>query len=127
MSQCNPYCTPVQPLPDGWHGECPNCGGFRWYNKNCERLFPILGLNKGEFPLIPVQKEEQSLVLELKTPKTIRMIWSKSYIREKKKRKLSHIEQLIGLKSSLKISCGKIDLTLSEINSTSLVCLYHHS
>ena len=84
-------------------------------------------LNKGEFPLIPVQKEEQSLVLELKTPKTIRMIWSKSYIREKKKRKLSHIEQLIGLKSSLKISCGKIDLTLSEINSTSLVCLYHHS
>lgn len=102
MSQCNPYCTPVQPLPDGWHGECPNCGGFRWYNKNCERLFPVPGLNKGEFPLIPVQKEEQSLVLELKTPKTIRMIWSKSYIREKKKRKLSHIEQLIGLKSSPK-------------------------
>ena len=102
MSQCNPYCTPAQQLPDGWHGECPSCGGFRWYNKNCERLFPVPGFDKGEFPLIPVQKEEQSLVHELKTPKTVRMIWSKSYIRERRKRKLSHIEQIIGLKSSPK-------------------------
>ena len=111
MSQCDPFCAPIANIPDGWHGECPNCGNFRWYNQNCEQLFPVPGFNEGEFPLISVQREEQSLVTELKIPKTIRMIWSKSYAREKKKRKRSHIEQLIGINSPPKEKLWKDRLT----------------
>lgn len=111
MSQCDPFCAPIANIPDGWHGECPNCGNFRWYNQNCDRLFPVPGFERDECTLIAVQKEEQSVVIKLKIPKTIRMIWSKSYAREKKKRKKSHIEQLIGINSPPKEKLWKDRLT----------------
>ena len=126
VSQCNPYCTPVQPLPDGWHGECPNCV-FPMVQQELWTIVPRTTSNKGGVSVDSCQKEEQSLVLELKTPK--RFEWfGPSHTFGRRRNGNYHISSnWLDWNHPLKISCGKIDLTLSEINSTSLVCLYHHS
>ena len=110
---CDQFCSPSGHEYSGWQGECHNCGEWRWSNGS-DKLYKVWELG-GDLPIVEVSSFDGSLVQDLETPRTVRMMWSSSYSRNSSHKKKSHIEHLLVWKNLQMQNYGR---TVKSIESS---------